>query len=456
MMGTSGQNNNSSSSNPCAVCNESVRGDAPVYTVRDLPHHPKCLQCVECADPLTEKCFYQDEQYFCRRDFYRLTASPRCRACDSHIDYGQMSFPVGEWRYHADCFFCCVCRLRLGKGSNGQVSADGLVYCQDHVFMSQMKTAPVMSPTMTTGMPPQQHEMYERDSGIECDLSAGEAAFGRQIEQQAPQQQQQQNTAAVAKSPAGSNGGGDGDDAGDSDSERGGDGKDGKESKRRGPRTTIKAKQLELLRDVFVTTPKPTRLMREQLAKDTGLPMRVIQVWFQNKRSKEKRMHQMRFMARAPFLPPNARRFGGGDPRFCFPPNAIAFDYGPPGGFDPMYPPHAGFNGFVPPHPPHPHPQQQHLDQMTSLDFAQQQSAAAGGPPAAPTSEDGSPLHAFPSPPPQNQDFHQTPPPPSSTATAAASSSVAVPASSEQCYPSPPLSLEYSTPPTTISQGLSS
>lgn len=49
-------------------------------------------------------------------------------------------------------------------------------------------------------------------------------------------------------------------------------------SKRRGPRTTIKAKQLEILKTAFSQTPKPTRHIREQLAKETGLPMRVIQV----------------------------------------------------------------------------------------------------------------------------------------------------------------------------------
>lgn len=49
-------------------------------------------------------------------------------------------------------------------------------------------------------------------------------------------------------------------------------------NKRRGPRTTIKAKQLEVLRAAFSTTPKPTRHLREQLAAETGLNMRVIQV----------------------------------------------------------------------------------------------------------------------------------------------------------------------------------
>ena len=57
------------------------------------------------------------------------------------------------------------------------------------------------------------------------------------------------------------------------------DGKDGGAgAKRRGPRTTIKAKQLETLKSAFSATPKPTRHIREQLAQETGLNMRVIQV----------------------------------------------------------------------------------------------------------------------------------------------------------------------------------
>jgi len=48
--------------------------------------------------------------------------------------------------------------------------------------------------------------------------------------------------------------------------------------KRRGPRTTIKPKQLETLRRAFESAPKPSRHIREQLATETGLNMRVIQV----------------------------------------------------------------------------------------------------------------------------------------------------------------------------------
>lgn len=79
-------------------------------------------------------------------------------------------------------------------------------------------------------------------------------------------------------------------------------------SKRRGPRTTIKAKQLEVLKTAFNQTPKPTRHIREQLAKETGLPMRVIQVSFPAQtqaRTQTQTQTRTRFRFRFRFLPPS-------------------------------------------------------------------------------------------------------------------------------------------------------
>uniref|UniRef100_A0A4W4DXW1 LIM homeobox 4 n=2 Tax=Electrophorus electricus TaxID=8005 RepID=A0A4W4DXW1_ELEEL len=56
------------------------------------------------------------------------------------------------------------------------------------------------------------------------------------------------------------------------------------------PRTTITAKQLETLKSAYKNSPKPARHVREQLSSETGLDMRVVQVWFQNRRAKEKRL----------------------------------------------------------------------------------------------------------------------------------------------------------------------
>lgn len=57
---------------------------------------------------------------------------------------------------------------------------------------------------------------------------------------------------------------------------------DGESSNKR-PRTTITAKQLETLKSAYNSSPKPARHVREQLSQDTGLDMRVVQVWFQNR-----------------------------------------------------------------------------------------------------------------------------------------------------------------------------
>ncbi len=55
------------------------------------------------------------------------------------------------------------------------------------------------------------------------------------------------------------------------------------------PRTTITSKQLDTLKAAYSVSPKPSRAVREQLANETGLEVRVVQVWFQNRRAKDKR-----------------------------------------------------------------------------------------------------------------------------------------------------------------------
>ena len=45
------------------------------------------------------------------------------------------------------------------------------------------------------------------------------------------------------------------------------------------PRTTITQKQLEILKQAYHVSVKPARHVRETLAMETGLDMRVVQVW---------------------------------------------------------------------------------------------------------------------------------------------------------------------------------
>ncbi|KAI3388331.1 hypothetical protein SNEBB_007327, partial [Seison nebaliae] len=54
-------------------------------------------------------------------------------------------------------------------------------------------------------------------------------------------------------------------------------------------RTVLNEKQLHMLRTCYAANPRPDALMKEQLVEMTGLSPRVIRVWFQNKRCKDKK-----------------------------------------------------------------------------------------------------------------------------------------------------------------------
>ncbi|CAF1012704.1 unnamed protein product [Adineta steineri] len=58
---------------------------------------------------------------------------------------------------------------------------------------------------------------------------------------------------------------------------------------KKGARTTIRPQQLDVLCKAYDSCSKPNKAQREQLVADTGLSLRVIQVWFQNRRSKERK-----------------------------------------------------------------------------------------------------------------------------------------------------------------------
>ena len=53
-------------------------------------------------------------------------------------------------------------------------------------------------------------------------------------------------------------------------------------------RTCINERQLSMLTDTYQSDPKPSRQLIEKLSRKTGLRTRVVRIWFQNRRAKEK------------------------------------------------------------------------------------------------------------------------------------------------------------------------
>ncbi|KAK3605282.1 hypothetical protein CHS0354_001400 [Potamilus streckersoni] len=64
----------------------------------------------------------------------------------------------------------------------------------------------------------------------------------------------------------------------------------GKPPKR--PRTILTTSQRRKFKAAFELNPKPCRKVRESLASETGLSVRVVQVWFQNQRAKVKKINR--------------------------------------------------------------------------------------------------------------------------------------------------------------------
>ncbi|XP_059091505.1 LIM/homeobox protein Lhx3-like [Tigriopus californicus] len=333
----------------CVGCGESIK-DKFVTTVLAKPWHATCVQCAECGVQLEEKCFARDGKIFCHNDFYQRYG-PRCSGCQNVIHPNDMVRKAKERIFHLTCFTCVMCKRQLNTGDKLFVMMDGAFVCKDdyvaHVLNNQSNnvyfydcdededdyaeendrfTRPQLNLSMAGTSSPNEssllnathtqqrqqpptsssssscsHSIISSSLELISPSSSSNSAheFPSLPQPQFPPDQETPELVAHVNPRAHVKGAKDEQEEGEKKSQLCGDPIDSLEmddgngvNKRRGPRTTIKAKQLEVLKATFSQTPKPSRHIREQLAKETELPMRVIQVWFQNKRSKERRMKQ--------------------------------------------------------------------------------------------------------------------------------------------------------------------
>ncbi|KAL7304921.1 hypothetical protein TKK_0002719 [Trichogramma kaykai] len=327
----------------CAGCDKPIL-DKFLFNVLDRAWHADCVRCCECRTPLQEKCFSREAKLFCRNDFFKRYGT-KCGGCSQGINPSDLVRKARDKVFHLNCFTCLVCRKQMSTGEELYVLDNNIFVCkEDYLSGKSVSITNFMhnrhnSDVICSGSEDEDEEgsglanQHSENIGIShvevhnmnsidrviCagnDMSLGDPCKQEDSEDQGSldDDPESHDGQMENKSPDGAVGSGDG----------------GAGSKRRGPRTTIKAKQLEILKTAFSQTPKPTRHIREQLAKETGLPMRVIQVWFQNKRSKERRLKQLTSMGRSPF-------FGGSRKIRGFPLNlnhgGLTNEDGPPPGF---------------------------------------------------------------------------------------------------------------------------
>ncbi|XP_054611106.1 LIM/homeobox protein Lhx1-like isoform X1 [Dunckerocampus dactyliophorus] len=237
----------------CANCEKPIL-DRFLLKVLDRPWHIQCVQCCDCKCTLTEKCFSREGRLYCKNDFFRRFGT-KCGGCSQGILPSDLVRRAKSKVFHLNCFTCVMCNKQLSTGEELYILDEFKFVCkEDYHNSSNAKDAIHLSVTTCSepSLSPDSQDL-QQDDGKDSEpghLSDKDVCPNENDEQ-------------------------------------------GAVGKRRGPRTTIKAKQLETLKAAFAATPKPTRHIREQLSRETGLNMRVIQVWFQNRRSKERRMKQL-------------------------------------------------------------------------------------------------------------------------------------------------------------------
>ncbi|XP_007237040.3 LIM/homeobox protein Lhx4 isoform X2 [Astyanax mexicanus] len=188
---------------------------------------------------------------------------PECAGCSQTI-LDKFILKVLDRHWHAQCLKCSDCHTLLADRC---FSRAGSVYCKEDFF----KRFGTKCASCQQGIPPSQVVRKAQDfvyhlHCFSCVMCSRQLATGDEFYLMEDGRLVCKSDYETAKQ--------------NDDSETG--------AKR--PRTTITAKQLETLKSAYKNSPKPARHVREQLSSETGLDMRVVQVWFQNRRAKEKRL----------------------------------------------------------------------------------------------------------------------------------------------------------------------
>ncbi|XP_011380806.1 LIM homeobox transcription factor 1-alpha [Pteropus vampyrus] len=223
---------------PKAVCEgcQRVISDRFLLRLNDSFWHEECVQCASCKEPLETTCFYRDKKLYCKCDYEKLFAV-KCGGCFEAIAPNEFVMRAQKTVYHLGCFCCCVCERQLQKGDEF-VLKDGQLLCRGD---------------------------YEKERELLSLVSPAASDSGKSDDEE-----------SLCKSAHG---------AGKGAAE---DGKDHKRPKR--PRTILTTQQRRAFKASFEVSSKPCRKVRETLAAETGLSVRVVQVWFQNQRAKMKKL----------------------------------------------------------------------------------------------------------------------------------------------------------------------
>ncbi|GAB6032470.1 Insulin protein enhancer protein isl-1 [Chamberlinius hualienensis] len=244
----------------CVGCGAQIHDQYILRVAPDLEWHAACLKCADCHQFLDETCtcFVRDGKTYCKRDYVRLFGA-KCSKCNMGFSKNDFVMRARSKIFHIDCFRCMSCSRQLIPGDEFALRDDGLFCKADHEVLDK---SPSVEHNNNNNISISKNNNnnsvvnlngHATPSGLQLAASAEPMVSSRQRDSVRPQ---------VHKNP---------------------------EQKTTRVRTVLNEKQLHTLRTCYNANPRPDALMKEQLVEMTGLSPRVIRVWFQNKRCKDKK-----------------------------------------------------------------------------------------------------------------------------------------------------------------------
>ncbi|CAH1254600.1 insulin gene enhancer protein ISL-1-like isoform X1 [Branchiostoma lanceolatum] len=224
----------------CVGCGSHIHDQYILRVAPDLEWHAACLKCSDCNQYLDETCtcFVREGKTYCKRCYVRLFGT-KCAKCSLGFTKNDFVMRARNKIYHIDCFRCVACSRQLIPGDEFALREDGLFCKADHEVLERASNNVDSNGRASLG-------------STDLEMATRPESHGRS-DQRRPQVHKQ----------------------------------DGHKPTR--VRTVLNEKQLHTLRTCYAANPRPDALMKEQLVEMTGLSPRVIRVWFQNKRCKDKK-----------------------------------------------------------------------------------------------------------------------------------------------------------------------
>ncbi|XP_029023670.1 LIM/homeobox protein Awh-like isoform X2 [Betta splendens] len=206
--------------------------------------HSVCLRCSQCQCELQTQpsLFCRDGSIYCQQDYCRMFGGGQCARCCQPIPASALVMRSGELTFHPQCFSCQECEVKLVPGNLYCMQGQNL-YCQAHYHGDE-------------SIPP------STDPQPRTSLTEGQVQVSAEGEDSVSSPEPRLDDRPVA-------------------------GRTRRRTKR--IRTCFRSEQLRALESYFAQKHNPDGKDWTCLAYKTGLPKRVLQVWFQNARAKLRR-----------------------------------------------------------------------------------------------------------------------------------------------------------------------